>query len=239
MNKDSNSEVPRHIVLFPDGNRRWARKKGLSTKKGHQKGYKNLIDFCDWCKKKGIKILTAFGFSTENWNRDKKEVNYLMNIFEKGLKDHIKKYKKGKVDKEKELTVRIMGQKEKLPESLRRVIGEVERLTEDNRKYYLNLAVSYGGRWDILQAVKKIIEDKISPEKINQELFEKYLSTAGLPHPDLIIRAGGEKRLSNFVLWQAAYSELYFSSKLWPAFTEKDLDAALEEYASRQRRFGH
>ncbi len=239
MSKNSSSEIPEHIVLFPDGNRRWARKRDLPTLKGHQKGYKNLMDFCGWCKKKGVKVLTAFGFSTENWNRPEQEVSYLMGLFEKGLRDHIKKYKKKKVDKERELKVRVIGQREKLPGSLQKAIQEVENLTGDNKKHQLNLAVSYGGRWDILQAVRKIIKEKIPASKINQELFEKYLSTAGMPNPDLIIRAGGEKRLSNFVLWQAAYSELYFSPKLWPAFTEKDLDKALEEYASRQRRFGH
>ena len=232
-------KVPYHIVLFPDGNRRWAKKRGLPTLKGHYQGYRNLIEFCKWCKKRGVRVLTAFGFSTENWNRSKKEVSYLMNLFERGLKEHVKRQKKKERDKREELKVKIIGQKEILPKSLQKVIKEVEDLTKDNKKFQLNLAVSYGGRWDILQAVKKIIKEKISAEKITKGLFESYLSTAGVPNPDLIIRAGGEKRLSNFVLWQGAYSELYFSEKLWPAFTEKDLDAALEEYARRQRSFGH
>jgi len=230
--------IPTHIVLFPDGNRRWARKKGLPTLKGHQKGYQNLIDLCDWCKEAGVKVLTAFGFSTENWKRSDHEVSYLMNLFEKGLSDHIEKYKKKKVDPNRELRVRVIGQKDKLPQSLQKVIKEVENLTKDNNKFNLNLAVSYGGRWDILQAVKKIIKQNNPPEEINQELLESHLSTAGLPAPDLIIRAGGEKRLSNFVLWQAAYSELYFSDKLWPDFNKQDFKKALEEFDSRQRRYG-
>ncbi len=231
-------KVPYHIVLFPDGNRRWARKRGLLTPKGHYKGYQNLIDFCEWCKNKGVKVLTAFGFSTENWNRSKKEVKYLMKLFEEGLSEYLKKYQGNEKYKREGVRVKIIGQKDKLPKSLQKVIKKVEAATANNKKLQLNLAVSYGGRWDILRAVQEIIKKKIPAEKITGGLFESFLSTAGLPNPDLIIRAGGEKRLSNFVLWQAAYSELYFSKKLWPDFTEKDLDEALREYARRQRRFG-
>lgn len=225
-------KVPEHIVLFPDGNRRWAQKRGLPILIGHYKGYKNIINFCKWCKARGIKVLTAFGFSTENWNRSKKEVDYLMKLFENGLSEYLKKYQK------EDVRIKIIGQKERLPESLQRIIKQVEAASADNKKLQLNLAVSYGGRWDILQAVQKIIKKKLPARKITEDLFESFLSTAGLPCPNLVIRAGGEERLSNFVLWQAAYSELYFSKKLWPAFTEKDLDEALEEYARRQKRFG-
>jgi len=231
-------KVPHHIVLFPDGNRRWARKKGLATLKGHQKGYQNLINFCEWCKNRRVKVLTAFGFSTENWSRSKTEVGYLMKLFEKGLSEYLKKYQGNEKYKREGIRVKIIGQKERLPKSLQKVIKKVEDATANNKKLQLNLAVSYGGRWDILQAVQRIIRKKISAKKITEDLFESLLSTAGLANPDLIIRAGGEKRLSNFVLWQAAYSELYFSKKLWPDFTEEDLDEALKEYARRQRRIG-
>jgi len=229
-----NKKIPKHIVLFPDGNRRFARKKGIPTFQGHWYGYKNLKKFVQWCKKKGIKVLTAFGFSTENWKRSKAEVKYLMKLFEEGLS------KEGDIRKLHEYGVRIkiIGQKYRLPKSLQKVIKEVEDLTKNNKKFHLNLAVSYGGRWDIVQAIQRIIKDKIPTKKITEKLVEKYLQTAGLPSPDLVIRAGGEKRLSNFLLWQAAYSELYFSKKLWPEFTEKDLDAALEDYTKRERRFG-
>jgi len=224
--------IPQHIVLFPDGNRRWARAKGMHTLEGHKQGYNNLLDFSEWCKNRGVKILTAFGFSTENWNRTKEEVDYLMNLLEKCLIDNLEKY-------EKEGTrVRVIGQRERLPESLKKAIKIVEKATENNSNLFLNLAISYGGKWDILNAVKKIVEEKIPADKIDEKLFESYLSTADLPSPDLIIRAGGEKRMSNFVLWQAAYSELYFSPKLWPDFTEQDLDLALEEFDQRSRRFG-
>jgi undecaprenyl diphosphate synthase len=225
-------QIPNHIVLFPDGNRRWAKQKGLASLLGHQKGYENLLDFSEWCKNKGIKVLTAFGFSTENWNRTEEEVTYLMKLLEKCLIDNLDRYSKDGVK------VRVIGQKERLPKSLQEAIIKTEEATKNNSSLYLNFAISYGGRWDILNAVKKIIEDKIPADKIDEKLFETYLSTAGLPAPDFIIRAGGEMRMSNFVLWQGAYSELYFSPKFWPDFTEEDLDTALAEFDRRQRRFG-
>jgi len=224
--------IPKHIVLFPDGNRRWAKEKGMASFEGHQQGYKNLIDFSEWCKNKGVKTLTAFGFSTENWKRSKEEVDYLMMLLEKGLTDSFDRLKNNGT------RVKIIGQKEKLPESLKNIIKKIEEETKDNKDLNLNLAISYGGKWDILNAVQNIIKDNIKPENINEELFESYLSTAGQLAPDLIIRAGGEMRLSNFVLWQSAYSELYFSPKMWPDFSEKDLDEALEEFDRRTRRFG-
>ena len=224
--------IPQHIVLFPDGNRRWAKQKGIASLDGHMQGYNNLLDFSEWCKNRGVKVLTVFGFSTENWNRTEEEVNYLMELLEKCLVDNLEKYKKEGVK------VKIIGQRERLPESLQEAIEITEKATAENSNLHLNLAISYGGKWDILNAVKKIVEEKISADKIDEKLFEDYLSTAGLPSPDLIIRAGGEMRMSNFVLWQAAYSELYFSSKLWPDFTEQDLDLALEEFDRRSRRFG-
>lgn len=224
--------IPQHIVLFPDGNRRWAKEKGLASLNGHTQGYKNLLDFSEWCKNKGVKVLTAFGFSTENWNRSPEEVDYLMGLLTNCLTENIDRYMKDGVQ------VRIIGQKDKLPDSLKEAIKKAEESTKNNSELFLNLAISYGGKWDILNAIKKIVEEKIPAEKIDDVVFESYLSTAGLPTPDFIIRAGGEKRMSNFVLWQAAYSELYFSSKLWPDFLEKDLDKALEEFDKRQRRFG-
>lgn len=225
-------KIPNHIVLFPDGNRRWAREKGLQTLLGHQKGYENLLDFSEWCKNKGVKVLTAYGFSTENWNRSPEEVDYLMKLLEKCLIDNLDSYNKNGT------CVRVIGQKERLPKSLQEAIIKTEESTKNNKDLFLNLAISYGGKWDILNAVKKIIEEKISVEQINEKTFENYLSTAGLPNPDLVIRAGGEMRMSNFVLWQAAYAELYFCPKYWPDFSEQDLNLALEEFDRRARRFG-
>lgn len=226
--------IPYHIVLFPDGNRRWARAKGLSTLEGHWQGFKNLQNFCRWCKNRGVKIGTAFGFSTENWRRPREEIKYLMKLFERVLsnQEYIQKFQKEGVK------IKIIGQKEKLPKPLQKVIEKIENLTKNNNAFQLNLAVSYGGRWDVLQAFQKIVAKKIPAKKITEKLIADHLSTAGLPDPNLIIRAGRERRLSNFVLWQGAYSELYFSDKYWPDFTEKDLDQAIAEYARRKRRFG-
>ncbi len=228
------NKIPNHIVLFPDGNRRWAKQKRLPSLKGHLKGHEKFKDFLRWCQEKGVKIVTVFGFSTENWKRSKKEVDYLMNLFKKGLsqKKEIEKFQKAGI------RVKIIGQRKKLSKSLQEVISNIEELTKNNKKFYLNLAVSYGGRWDIVQAIKRIIKEKVPVKKINEDLVGSFLSTAGLSAPDLVIRAGGEKRLSNFVLWQSAYSELYFCPKLWPDFSEKDLDKAFQDYAKRQRRYG-
>jgi undecaprenyl diphosphate synthase len=225
-------KIPQHIVLFPDGNRRWAKKKGIASLLGHQQGYNNLVDFYEWCKKRGVKVLTAFGFSTENWNRTEEEVTYLMKLLENCLVDNLEKFKNDGVK------VRVIGQKERLPKSLYEAIKKAEEETSNNAEFFLNLAISYGGKWDILNAVKNIVKENIPIEEINEELFESYLSTAGLIAPDLIIRAGGEMRMSNFVLWQAAYAELYFSPKFWPDFIEEDLDLALTEFDRRSRRFG-
>lgn len=225
-------KIPNHIVLFPDGNRRWAREKGLPTLDGHYKGYENLLDFSEWCKNRGVKVLTAFGFSTENWNRAPKEVDYLMKLLEKCLRKNLDSYNKNGT------CVRVIGQKDRLPASLQEAIKITEESTKNNSDLFLNLAISYGGKWDILNAVKKIIEKGIEVDEIDEKLFESYLSTVGLPNPDLVIRAGGEMRMSNFVLWQAAYSELYFCPKYWPDFSEQDLDLALQEFDRRSRRFG-
>jgi undecaprenyl diphosphate synthase len=225
-------KIPQHIVLFPDGNRRWAKQRGIFTLEGHKQGYNNLVSFTEWCKNRGVKTITAFGFSTENWNRTKEEVDYLMKLLEGCMLDNLSRFDKEGV------RVRVIGQRERLPKSLQEAIKKTEDFTKNNQKLFLNLAISYGGKWDILNAVKKIIREQVPAEEIDEKLFESHLSTVGLPDPDLIIRAGGEMRLSNFVLWQAAYSELYFSPKLWPDFTEEDLDKALEEFDKRARRFG-
>ena len=224
--------IPQHIVLFPDGNRRWAKQKGLYSLEGHKKGYENLLDFSEWCKNRGVKTLTAFGFSTENWNRSKEEVDYLMKLLEDCLIDNADRYQKDGVK------VRVIGQRDRLPKTLQAAIEKTEAATKNNSNLFLNLAISYGGKWDILNAVKNIVKEGISADEIDEKVFEDHLSTAGLSAPDFIIRAGGEMRMSNFVLWQSAYSELYFSPKFWPDFTEQDLDIALAEFDKRHRRFG-
>ncbi|HOW13021.1 MAG TPA: polyprenyl diphosphate synthase [Candidatus Pacearchaeota archaeon] len=218
-----------HLGIIIDGNRRWAKKRGLPTFEGHKKGIDKVKKAIEWANKREIKNLTFFVFSTENWKRSKKEVDYLMKLAEEMIKDYEDTAKKEKI------RIRVIGQKEKLPKSLQKEIEKVENSTKNNKKMTVNFALSYGGRNEIVEVIKKIIEKKIPLEKINEKTISQNLWTTDL---DLLIRTGKEKRLSNFLLWQSAYSELYFSSKYWPDFTEKDLEKALNDYYSRQRRFG-
>jgi undecaprenyl diphosphate synthase len=229
----SSKKVPFHLGIIIDGNRRWAKKKGLLSFEGHRKGLNNVQKIGDFCAKKRIKILTLYTFSTENWKRSKKEVSYLMRLLKESLnKKNIQKLHK------KKIKLQIIGQRERLPKFLQKRIKEAEELTKNNKERILNLAISYGGRPEIIQAIKNIIKKKIPANKITEKLINKNLWTAGLPYPDLIIRTGGVQRLSNFLTWQSAYSELYFTKKSWPEFTEKDLDKALLDFSHRQRRFG-
>jgi undecaprenyl diphosphate synthase len=228
-------KVPHHLAIIIDGNRRWAQKRGLPKFVGHQQGLKNVERIGKWAQKRGVKILTLYAFSTENWGRSKREVGYLMKLLESALdkdKKNIQELQK------RGIKVRVIGQRKRLSKRLQKLIRETEELTKNNKKGILNLAISYGGRQEILEATKKILKKKTPYQKIDEKIFEENLWTKGLAHPDFIIRTGGERRLSNFLLWQSAYAELYFSDKLWPDFKEKDLDRALEDFASRQRRFG-
>ena len=222
--------IPYHLAIIIDGNRRWAEKKGFSSFDGHKKGLDNVIKIGELCSdhylNKGLKILTLYCFSTENWNRSKKEISYFMKLLSFGLDGHVKK------SIEKGIKIKIIGQKERLSKKLQEKIKKVEKLTEKNGNGVLNLAISYGGRAEIIRAAQKI------KGKITEEKLEKNLWTAGQPEPDLIIRTGGEKRLSGFLTWQSTYSELYFTDKYWPEFTEKDLEKAFKDYADRRRRFG-
>lgn len=222
----------KHLGIIIDGNRRWAKARGLPKLEGHRRGYDKVKKIGDWCLKRGIKILTVYAFSTENWNRQPVEVKYLMRLLKRGLtKDLNYFHKKG-------IKIRVIGQKERLNKELQKAVAGAEEKTKNNKKGILNIAISYGGRPEIIQAIQKIIKDKISVEKIDEKLIEKYLWTAGLPDPDLIIRTSGEMRLSNFLTWQSAYSELYFIKNHWPDFSEADLDQAILEFNKRQRRFG-
>ena len=226
-------KIPNHLAIIIDGNRRWAKRRGLSSFQGHKKGLENVERIGESCWEKGIKVLTFYVFSTENWKRSKKEINYLMKLFLNNLtKRNIKKLN------DKGIKFQTIGQKKKLPQLLQNKIEEAEESTKNNKKGILNLAISYGGRAEIIQAVKNIIRKKIAVNKINEEIVNQNLWTAGLSYPDFIIRTGGELRLSNFLVWQSAYSELYFIKKYWPEFNEEDLNKALNEYNRRERRFG-
>jgi undecaprenyl diphosphate synthase len=227
--QDQTTPIPRHLGIIMDGNRRWARQKGLSLLEGHRQGAEVLKKIAIAAKGKGIKILTLFCFSTENWQRPKNEVDYLMDLVHKYFLSGIEKLK------EENIKIKIIGQKDKLPEKIAADIARTEKETENYDGMTLNLALSYGGRAEIVDAVKNIIKSGIDPEKITEETIKENLWTSDV---DLVIRTGGEQRLSGFLLWQSAYSEFLFVNKFWPDFSETDLDAALADYANRQRRFG-
>lgn len=222
-------KIPHHLGIILDGNRRWAREKGLPSFEGHKRGLEKAKELIIWSKNKGIKILTLFVFSTENWKRKKNEINFLMKLAQKAFNSDFKKFKK------EGIRIKVIGQRERLPKSLQKAISESERLTKNNKDLIVNFALSYGGRAEIVSAIKNIIKKKIPPSEITEETIKENLWTSDL---DLLIRTGKEQRISNFLIWQAAYSELYFFPKYWPDFNENDLDIALAEYANRQRRFG-
>ncbi len=216
-----------------DGNRRWARSRGLPPLEGHRQGYEKMKKVGKWCKAKGVKILTVWAFSTENWARSKQEVSYLMDLLANALsKKEIEWIKK------ENIKLQIIGQRERLSKTLQKLVNEAEEATKNNKDGILNLAISYGGRAEILEAIRKIVAKNIPADKITEEMINQNLWTAGMPYPDLIIRTSGEQRTSGFLLWQSAYSELYFYKKPWPDFSEKDLEEAFGNYVKRQRNFG-
>ena len=223
------TNIPNHLAIILDGNRRWAKEKGLPVFQGHRKGLETIKRIINYCKEKGIQILTLFVFSTENWKRGKEEVDYLMKMASRAISSHYKHLHKSKI------RVKVIGQREKLSKDLREEIAKIEKITKDNEEMTVNFALSYGGRAEILAAVRKIIKNKIPLQKINENTIKENLWTSDV---DLIIRTGREQRISNFLIWQAAYSELYFYPKYWPDFTNQDLDKAIDEYSRRQRRFG-
>lgn len=229
---DENLKIPYHVAIIMDGNRRWARERGLPTIEGHRAGYQNFKKIVDLCHKKGVKILTVFAFSTENWQRSKEEVNYLMNLLEEGLRSEAKFFN------ERNIRFNPIGRLADLPNHLLKTVLELKEKTAQNTEGILNLALSYGGRAEIVEACKKIIEDRISSQEISEEVFAKYLYTAGQPDPDIIIRTGGRKRISNFLLFQSAYSEIYFTDVYWPSFDEQELEKAFEFFRNQVRTFG-
>jgi undecaprenyl diphosphate synthase len=226
---DELTNLPRHLGIIMDGNRRWAREKGLPLLEGHRQGAEVLKKITLAAKNRGIKVLTFFCFSTENWQRPKNEVDYLMNLVHELFLSGIENLKK------ENIKITVIGQKDKLPKKIIADIEKTEKETESNNGMILNLALSYGGRAEIVDAVKKIIKSGIDPDKITESTIKDNLWTSDV---DLVVRTGGELRLSGFLLWQSAYSEFLFVNKFWPDFSEADLDAALADYASRQRRFG-
>ncbi len=229
-------KVPQHIAIILDGNGRWAKKKGMPRNYGHARGSKNVEVICEEAYKMGVKYLTVYAFSTENWSRPKDEVDALMKL----LRDYMKTCLKT-ADKNR-MRVRVLGDKTALDEDIRGRIAELEEATKDNDGLCFQIALNYGSRDEILRAVRSLcadcVEGKFQPEAIDNARFESYLDTHGIPDPDLMIRTSGEQRLSNYLLWQLAYAEFYFTDVLWPDFTKEELVKAIEYYNNRDRRFG-
>ena len=234
---NENIKKPEHIAIIMDGNGRWAKKRGFPRIIGHKHGVNNIKNIIYYCKTIGIKVLTLFVFSSENWKRPGTEIDNLMNLFLINLKQEINELNNN------DICLQVIGHIQKLSKDIQKQIIKAKKLTQSNNSFFLNLAISYGGKWDIVQACKSIVKDvqekKISIKSINENLFRFKLSLNNLPEPDLFIRTGGEKRISNFLLWQLAYSEYYFTDILWPDFTKKDLDKAILSFHSRKRKFGY
>ena len=232
---DTNA-LPRHIAVIMDGNGRWAKKQGLIRSVGHRSAMSAVKTAINYCSDKRIDVLTLYAFSTENWKRPKEEISVIMNLIIEYLLKETPEVKK------KNAVFNFIGDMSKIPKKSLDAIDYAVRETKDNDGLLINIALNYGGRNEIIQAVKQIakaVEDKtMTIDQISSELFSKYLYTKEMPDPDLIIRSGGEKRLSNFLTWQSVYSELYFTDKLWPDFDEHDFDDAIRYYQTKNRRFG-
>ncbi|KAI3874021.1 hypothetical protein MKX03_029171 [Papaver bracteatum] len=230
--------IPEHVAVIMDGNRRWAKQKGVTTMQGHSAGLVRVLELLPLCYKYGIKVLTVFAFSTENWNRSKVEVAILMLLFENMLNKNLEKFMREGV------RLSVIGDSTKLPRSLQRWITKATNTTKNNSRFHLIMAINYGGRHDIIQACQKIshkVKDGvIKPEDIDETLLSQELRTncTEFPYPDLLIRTSGEQRISNFLMWQLAYTELHFELSFWPDFGEKEFVKALLSFQGRNRRFG-
>ncbi len=225
----------KHLAIIMDGNNRWARRRHLPGTAGHKVGVERLRDVLEGCKQHGIDVLTVFAFSSENWRRPPKEVSALMALFQHYLKGEAKKLKKENV------SLRVIGNRENFDKKLKETIAEVEAFTSGGERI-LVIAADYGGQWDMANAAKqlaaRVVSGEQTPEDINEDLFHRYTALSDLPPVDLLIRTGGEYRISNFLLWQSAYAELYFSDLLWPDFDNNALSDAVHAFSKRQRRFG-
>jgi undecaprenyl diphosphate synthase len=222
----------KHVAIIMDGNGRWARLKGLPRIQGHREGVKRVNEIVEVSIEKKLKALTFYTFSMENWQRPKVEVNALMRLLSSYLRSEMKRL----IDKN--VVFRAIGDIKKLPDGVQKLIRDFEILSKNNTGLLLTSALSYSGREEIVNAVKNMLIDHVRPEKVDEKMLESYLYTAGIPDPDLIIRTSGEMRLSNFLLWQSAYAEFYFTGTLWPDFGRDEFISAIKEYQGRERRFG-
>jgi len=233
MVKLDKKNIPQHVAIIMDGNRRWAKARGLSVNEGHEEGAKNLDRVVRRAEELGIRYLTFYTLSTENWRkRTKQEVKGIFDLLLRMVKEKKEQYEKEGVK------LFVLGNFQAFPRKVARAIAEMLKIVLKHERIKVNLALNYGGRDEIIKAIKEIIKEGVPPEKVNEELVAKHLYTNGQPDPDLIIRTGGEVRLSNFLLWQMSYSELYFTDILWPDFGPRELERAIFEYQRRQRRFG-
>ncbi len=228
--------IPQHVAIILDGNGRWAKSKGMPRNYGHMEGAKTVEKICEEAWRMGIKYLTVYAFSTENWKRPQEEVDALMKLLRNYMKTCIKTASKN------DMVVRVIGDKTGLADDIRESIEDLEKASANNGGLNFQIAINYGSRDEIVRSVRKVMEDvkagKIEPDQMDEAMFDSYLDTAGIPSPDLLIRTSGEQRLSNFLMWQLAYTEFYFTDVPWPAFTKEDLEKAIEKYNSRDRRFG-
>lgn len=228
----SGGRVPRHVAVIMDGNGRWATQRGLPRAAGHRAGTENIRRVIERFADHGVQYLTLYAFSTENWNRPEKEVRLLIRLLRYFIKRETNNLHKNGIQ------LRMLGHIETLPEWLQKQVAEAIALTRENQRMMLNICFSYGGRDDILMAVQAMMVAELPASEVTEETVSNYLSTAGAPDPDLLIRTGGDMRISNFLLWQAAYAELYFTDTFWPDFGREDTDIALAEYGRRKRKFG-
>jgi undecaprenyl diphosphate synthase len=234
---DNDARVPRHIVFIPDGLRRWAKKNNKGFRESYDIGIRKTGDIVKWLSEvKGVEAVSFWAFSTENFNRSDEEKNVLFSLFNEFLSKGMDEYTKQNDERKRKVKVNFFGSIERFPQSIRAAIKKVMEATRNNGPYTVNFLMGYGGRQEILDAINRIINDGI--KDVDEETFSRYLYTAGLPDPDLIVRTSGEKRLSGLMPWQSVYSEFCFMDKLWPEIEERDVMAALEEYAKRDRRFG-
>ena len=234
--KIDKEKLPKHIAIIMDGNGRWATRKGLPRSYGHKQGVSVLKKILKAAKNLGCKVITVYAFSTENWTRPRKEIDFLINLFSEVLKNEIKKIH------EESIKIKFIGDLTPFPKNLKEIISSSESLTKNNNKFLFNVCVNYGGRQEIVKVAKELAlkssAGEIKPSEINEELFDSELLTRGIKDPELLIRTSGEKRISNFLLWQLAYSEIYISDVLWPEFNEYEFLKAIIDYQSRNRRFG-
>jgi undecaprenyl diphosphate synthase len=232
LDKSVLTKIPTHVAIIMDGNGRWAKQRGLPRNEGHRAGVENMRRVLEGAVEFGVKVMTIYAFSTENWGRPEDEVRGLLGIFEEVIAREVTELHKNGVK------LRHLGTLVGISDKFKEAVKSAIELTKNNDRITLNIAFNYGGRAEILNAIAHIIEDRVAPERLDEKLFESYLYTAGVPDPDLIVRTAGEMRLSNFLIWQAAYAEYYSTPTYWPDFDKQELYKALVAFSQRQRRFG-